>query len=253
MSKIFTLLLLAASASALHFGVKNNSDFYCLIFDSDMSGTVDYHDTSKNVTVAYPFKVLNTTESGMALSKRSTCIGDVKQYNMSNERMLVDFYPNGITPDLTEIQSGRWSIELVFGTEPDTTFKIIDYKLKAIFYPSIFNSSYPGNDTITFHPANGSDFEWHANESNGFTCSSNELGLTDGKLNFDHLKVLAFTNQQTDQFPTNQMFEQCKADVRTSDLVPIIVGACLAGLVIIVLVAYLIGRARAKRQGYASV
>ena len=33
----------------------------------------------------------------------------------------------------------------------------------------------------------------------------------------------------------------------------IIVGACLAGLVIVVLVAYLIGRARAKRQGYASV
>jgi lysosomal-associated membrane protein 1/2 len=45
----------------------------------------------------------------------------------------------------------------------------------------------------------------------------------------------------------------CEGDVRTSDLVPIVVGACLAALVIIVLVAYLIGRARAKRQGYASV
>jgi lysosomal-associated membrane protein 1/2 len=45
----------------------------------------------------------------------------------------------------------------------------------------------------------------------------------------------------------------CDKDVRTSDIVPIVVGACLAGLVIIVLVAYLIGRARAKRQGYASV
>jgi len=48
----------------------------------------------------------------------------------------------------------------------------------------------------------------------------------------------------------------CEADKKaaaTSDLVPIIVGACLALLVIIVLVAYLIGRVRAKRQGYASV
>lgn len=48
-------------------------------------------------------------------------------------------------------------------------------------------------------------------------------------------------------------FEQCKLDVRTSDIVPIVVGACLAGLVVIVLIAYLIGRARARRQGYASV
>jgi len=47
--------------------------------------------------------------------------------------------------------------------------------------------------------------------------------------------------------------ELCEHDMRTSDIVPIVVGACLAALVIIVLVAYLIGRARAKRQGYASV
>lgn len=48
-------------------------------------------------------------------------------------------------------------------------------------------------------------------------------------------------------------FEQCMLDSRTSDIVPIVVGACLAGLVAVVLVAYLVGRARAKRQGYASV
>lgn len=48
-------------------------------------------------------------------------------------------------------------------------------------------------------------------------------------------------------------YDFCALDSRTSDLVPIIVGACLAILVIIVLIAYLIGRARAKRQGYSSV
>uniref|UniRef100_A0A1I8BDY5 MHC class II antigen n=1 Tax=Meloidogyne hapla TaxID=6305 RepID=A0A1I8BDY5_MELHA len=51
----------------------------------------------------------------------------------------------------------------------------------------------------------------------------------------------------------NSAYQYCAADARTSDLVPIIVGACLGGLVIIVLVAYLIGRVRAKRQGYNSV
>ena len=47
--------------------------------------------------------------------------------------------------------------------------------------------------------------------------------------------------------------EHCDADNMTSDIIPIVVGACLAALVVIVLIAYLIGRARAKRTGYQSV
>jgi lysosomal-associated membrane protein 1/2 len=45
----------------------------------------------------------------------------------------------------------------------------------------------------------------------------------------------------------------CEADAeKDSNLIPIIVGACLATLVIIVLVTYLIGRRR-SRNGYQSV
>ena len=44
----------------------------------------------------------------------------------------------------------------------------------------------------------------------------------------------------------------CPADTKVSNLVPIIVGAALAGLVLVVLIAYLIGRTRNKR-GYESV
>jgi lysosomal-associated membrane protein 1/2 len=45
----------------------------------------------------------------------------------------------------------------------------------------------------------------------------------------------------------------CGADVeKNSNLIPIIVGACLALLVVIVLIAYLIGRRR-SRNGYQSV
>ena len=45
----------------------------------------------------------------------------------------------------------------------------------------------------------------------------------------------------------------CAADIaKNSNLIPIIVGTCLAVLVIIVLVAYLIGRRR-SRNGYQSV
>jgi len=45
---------------------------------------------------------------------------------------------------------------------------------------------------------------------------------------------------------------QCPADDAT-DVVPIAVGAALAGLVVIVLIAYLIGRRRSRARGYQSV
>lgn len=46
---------------------------------------------------------------------------------------------------------------------------------------------------------------------------------------------------------------ECSADEKSNSIVPIVVGASLAGLVVIVLIAYLIGRRRSRRTGYESV
>ena len=46
---------------------------------------------------------------------------------------------------------------------------------------------------------------------------------------------------------------ECPADDKTNSVVPIAVGAALAGLVIIVLIAYLIGRKRSRQSGYEQV
>ena len=48
-----------------------------------------------------------------------------------------------------------------------------------------------------------------------------------------------------------QTFLDCSA--RPSDVVPIIVGCALAGTVLLVLVAYLVGRRRNRAAGYQSV
>ena len=46
----------------------------------------------------------------------------------------------------------------------------------------------------------------------------------------------------------------CSADHRaTSDVVPIAVGVALASLVVIILIAYIVGRRRARQRGYQSV
>ncbi|VDM30174.1 unnamed protein product [Toxocara canis] len=110
----------------------------------------------------------------------------------------------------------------------------------------------PVNET-TYVRSDHAETEVGAEGKNAFKCSDSALGFVDATVNLKNLRVIAFANLNSTDFPTEQQFEQCSLDARTSDIVPIIVGACLAGLVIAVLIAYLIGRARAKRQGYASV
>jgi len=230
--------------------VKNGDGKYCIVMDADVSGSVEYFDTILKKNVSYPFVV-----NGTAQQVTGKCFG-APIGNQTTETFILHFFPNDITPATEFPNPDRWHIKLTFvaANAPDT-FKIVDYQLKAIFYPEHFNASTSSaNQTVYYGKAPGSELEWGASEKHGFTCSTSDLKLVDNSnVNFSGLKVLAFAILPTDQFPQNQLFEECQLDVRTSDLVPIIVGACLAGLVIIVLVAYLVGRARAKRQGYASV
>lgn len=47
--------------------------------------------------------------------------------------------------------------------------------------------------------------------------------------------------------------EECGMDILTNDIVPIAVGCALAALVVIVLIAYVIGRRRNRARGYESM
>ena len=49
-------------------------------------------------------------------------------------------------------------------------------------------------------------------------------------------------------FPPSTAAVRCSQDIKGSKIVPIIVGAALAGLVIIVLIAYIIGRYRSRKH-----
>jgi lysosomal-associated membrane protein 1/2 len=75
--------------------------------------------------------------------------------------------------------------------------------------------------------------------------------------NSDHEAQLKVANSQFQAFrnSTDNAWgpsEECNLDGVT-DIVPIAVGASLAGLVVIVLIAYLIGRRRSRARGYQSV
>ncbi|XP_052215449.1 lysosome-associated membrane glycoprotein 1-like isoform X3 [Dreissena polymorpha] len=88
--------------------------------------------------------------------------------------------------------------------------------------------------------------------SGSYLCNSDtKFTLNDGAtLELWTLQYAAFQDNIS-QFSKDGV-NVCKADVKTNSIVPIAVGAALAGLVVIVLIAYLIGRRR-NRKGYESV
>lgn len=229
----FTVLLVAVSGD--HFFVKEGSQV-CIIMDANITGKI-YYATTKNETKDYQFNITTVNVNG-------SCVGG----KVSEEQTIeIYFYPNKATA-----RSGSpWILTLWFSHEKTKTFLLKDYAMKAVFYPELFSDT---EISRTYIKSEKAQTDVGAEETNGFRCSNSVLGLdSDSTLNLKNLCLIAYANLNETEFLKEQTFEQCAFDARTSEIVPIVVGACLAMLVIVVLIAYLIGRARAKRQGYASV
>jgi len=113
------------------------------------------------------------------------------------------------------------------------------------------NASSPGFFEATVE--NVSLYETKLN--NSYRCNSEDVvaltGDTKAFVHLSNLQMEAFRTQTDDKFSSAI---DCAADgVVTSDIVPIAVGCALAALVVVVLIAYLIGRRRARQRGYQSV
>lgn len=93
--------------------------------------------------------------------------------------------------------------------------------------------------------------EFSVSEGKSYLCKAEQkVKLNDTYLHTWQLQYEAFRSKSDHKFASA---EDCAADQKTSDIVPIAVGCALAALVVIVLVAYLIGRKRSARQGYQTV
>lgn len=92
--------------------------------------------------------------------------------------------------------------------------------------------------------------------SNSYRCLKEQLlnltlagrNETVGQLKVSNLQFQAFRNDNTTVFG---LAKDCSFD--TPDIVPITVGCALAGLVVVVLIAYLVGRRRSQSRGYLSM
>ncbi|XP_074048188.1 lysosome-associated membrane glycoprotein 1 [Macrotis lagotis] len=111
------------------------------------------------------------------------------------------------------------------------------------------NTSLPDAKQPSFEAANDSLKELQATVGNSYKCNAEEnVKVTDSfSVNIFRVRVQAF-KVEGDKFGS---VEECLLD-ENNMLIPIAVGGALAGLVLIVLIAYLIGRKR-SHAGYQTI
>jgi lysosomal-associated membrane protein 1/2 len=116
--------------------------------------------------------------------------------------------------------------------------------------PAVFLNNSNNVTDVKFIASSKAMFQTPLNHS--YSCMQQEIIKSDD----DHVTI-KLSDIQLEAFRTTgyRKFNSaidCPAD-DASDIVPIAVGAALAGLVLIVLIAYLIGRRRSRSRGYQSV
>lgn len=177
----------------------------------------------------FSYNLPNTTSINRELSTNCSAM-----QNLTNQIMVLDF------------STGN-SLTLTFTKDKDVTLSELTF-----FSPDV-SKIFPGAKSQSLTLArNVSMFA----VSSGFyyLCNSeSKADLQDGNsINFKHVKVEAFVSKTDTKFSSNA--KQCDQDMNdVNNIVPIAVGCALAGLVVIVLIAYLVGRRQKRQRGYESV
>ena len=139
--------------------------------------------------------------------------------------------------------------------ENGTKYGLVD--MRAMVYPD--EAAFPGfknySEPITFYHKN---YSFVTSLKHSYKCDKQQtLNLTSNDSSNDTVAYFHVSNVQFQAFAngTANNFleaENCEA-AETPDIVPIAVGCALVALIIIVLVAYLIGRRRSQARGYLSM
>lgn len=124
-------------------------------------------------------------------------------------------------------------------------------------FPDFSTAIFKDNTTTVLNgTTNTKDLIFSTSQNRSFQCKSNQTftmdttpELKNGSLElliYDfQAQAFSFRNDSSGAFDKRV---RCSMDQKTSKVVPIAVGAALAGLVVVVLIAYLIGRFRSRKQ-----
>jgi len=208
---------------------------YCLLAKLGVRLSFSYPTVNKtNETIMFDIP------AGANMTDKSTC-----GKNKSDDEILnVKFNTNWEMTMLFKYNStsNEWSVNQI----------ALTFAYSSHYFPgSSGNGSLHNamrNSLALYSTGNGSSFQC---VSDNAISDFNISDLKGVSMNFttSNLHIEAFRSANNTNYA---MSLPCAADTKVSNIVPIAVGAALAGLVVIVLVAYLIGRRKNKR-GYESV
>lgn len=221
------------------FELRNGNDT-CIIFHAGISFKISYDKTDNKTAVA----TINLPNATQIDQGRSTCNGTSNSQSLS-----LDFF-NG------------WKLSMKFGLENKVTMLVKadneKYSLQTVTLTYVIDTTrFPdaakAGETVTVT----TQMPVSTLEATGsYKCQKDvtlNLNATDSNhpisMNTQNLQYEAF---HTGSFTGFDDATECPLDTESNSIVPIAVGAALAGLVIIVLIAYLIGRKR-SRGGYEQV
>ncbi|KAM3728391.1 LAMP family protein [Dirofilaria immitis] len=227
MASLFFLMYFAIYIPIIacnHYYVTSKSKDTCIILDSNITGILHYT-KSDNSTDQFRFNISGHAD------------GSCEQTQYINIRF---------NSSMGLLNSSL----IIYFKQRNDSFQISNFTL-AVYFEQKLNATEARHMYLMDEHA---ELDGSTNINEAYKCSELILSFGNGTaVNLHNIRLTAYAHLNTTEFPGNQEYDICQLDVRTSDLVPIVVGICLAALVIIVLIAYLVGRARAKRQGYASV
>ncbi|KAF7707286.1 hypothetical protein HF521_018504 [Silurus meridionalis] len=168
-------------------------------------------------------------------------------FKMGDHFQTVNLDPN---PNVTKTSGicGNGGFATLVLKSDSITVQFIFANQTSKFFLSALNLTVTDGSGTTFTDQTGNLSLWEASLGSSYMCKKEQsFNISDALiLNTFELQVQPF-EVMNDQFSTA---EDCKADQAENFIVPIAVGVALIVLVLLVLVAYFIGRQRYKVTGY---
>ncbi|XP_076332309.1 lysosome-associated membrane glycoprotein 1-like [Tachypleus tridentatus] len=204
--------------------VKNKNET-CIILTMDSFFSIKYK-SNKNIGTGK----LAVPKHSLVDTNRSTCSAanytQIIVLHFNNNSLMMTFTKSDKTVSITQMK--------------------LNYTLDDVNFP---NASYQNetkevevNDTL-FKVDQGKSYVCNKAQNIDFNVNV--------RMTISNLQVEAFRTDNSSDF-SKDTFE-CIADDEISDIVPIAVGCALAGLVLIVLIAYIVGRHRNRKKSYQSM
>lgn len=244
-TKVPAFTVLPTSAPNATYTIYNSSGSLCILMTGGIQMLVGYNLTNGNSRLE-PVAVLNTTNATMVHGECGPTLANItlKGFNLPDNSTLYN---------ITFIMKADESKELWNVSNVTVWMNLAN---SAIFKNNTEAKPHPKNNLTADNPQ-PNPFSSSLDYTRSYSCKTpmaynmtlnngagDTYNLTLNLADF-HLQAFQFQPVNTTQFGHTL---QCPADIQGSKIVPIAVGAALAGLVIIVIVAYIVGRLRSRKQ-----